>query len=70
MYKIIICTANISHKSWWNGKPSYKFDSFAEIVRCLKQNGSFLGWQNVMQKQKTVVSPAHPGMRLLKGNIR
>lgn len=37
MYKIIICTANISHKSWWNGKPSYKFDSFAEVVRCLKE---------------------------------
>lgn len=37
MYKIIVCTANLSHKSWWNGKASYKFDTFQEVVRCLKE---------------------------------
>lgn len=37
MYKIIVCTANLFHKSWWKGKASYKFDTFQEVVRCLKE---------------------------------
>lgn len=48
MYKLIICTANIKHYDWWNGKNSYKFETIDEVIQCLKDifpRGSIREWE-------------------------